>query len=416
MERRNTATIRWTGVFSLWVTVFSLHTNRRVCRHENGSLEEDWKNQRSLKPWTWPPWVRCYCPVGMNGDDRWAGRGWVGFGRRLSDSSRESEGVAGGLWGWLDKRHAPSPVFWSAKASTKLWQKRVDGLNIWNVNSTKRNPEQMWNNYWSDNYRHVCHYIRVLQHSWDNISKVQVLWWVSVCVCVSAYVRQITPFLCAWLHPYIENLLSLTVQEWIRHRSLFLWWRDKIKPYHKLPAVWATLQVIRASATHAFSLFAGAGLLSAAFLFLRIWKRCLFSSRPDGCWCCSTERLPGADGRPLTAGCCGDSVAGDDKKNNWTCIHGKSARRVQQCWSTDVGFPWKPRRMGAGSGALNYRGKKKKHWVFLVSLKKKKIKKINLGCWVMKHSRRMREKMCERSSNDRPSYFRWVFFEKVKKK
>lgn len=127
--------------------------------------EEDWKNQSCLKPWTWPPWVRCYCPVGMNGDDRWAGRGWVGFGRRLSDSSRELEGVAGG-WGLAGQTAYSFPVFWRAKASTKLWQKRVDGLNIWNVNSTKRNPEQMWNNYWSDTYRHVCHftqhYIKVL--------------------------------------------------------------------------------------------------------------------------------------------------------------------------------------------------------------------------------------------------------------
>lgn len=63
--------------------------------------QKSWKTERiksCLKPWTWPPWVRCYCPVGMNGDDRWAGRGWVGIGRRLSDSSRvELEGVVG--WG-----------------------------------------------------------------------------------------------------------------------------------------------------------------------------------------------------------------------------------------------------------------------------------------------------------------------------
>lgn len=32
-----------------------------------------------FKPWMWSPWVRCYCPVGMNGDDRWAGRGWGGW-------------------------------------------------------------------------------------------------------------------------------------------------------------------------------------------------------------------------------------------------------------------------------------------------------------------------------------------------
>lgn len=52
----------------------------------------------------------------------------MGFGRRLSDSSRvELEGVvglgAGGLgagWGRLDKRRPPSPVFRRAKASTKL--------------------------------------------------------------------------------------------------------------------------------------------------------------------------------------------------------------------------------------------------------------------------------------------------------
>lgn len=166
--------------------------------------EEDWENQSCLKPWMWPPWVRCYCPVGMNGDDRWAGRGWVGFGRRLSDSSRELEGVVGGLAG---QRHTPSPVFSRAKASTKLWQKRVDGLNIWNVNSTKRNPEQMWNNYWSDNYRHVCHftqyYVKVLQHSWYSISKVQVLW----CVCVCACMRVCVPMSDNSLHSYVLDCI-----------------------------------------------------------------------------------------------------------------------------------------------------------------------------------------------------------------
>lgn len=169
---------------------FTRQTDRR---------EEDWKNQSCLKPWTWSPWVRCYCPVGMNGDDRWAGRGWVSFGRRLSDSSRELEGVVEGLGaGWTNG--VLRPVFWRAKASTKLWQKRVDGLNIWNVNSTKRNPEQMWNNYWSHNYRHVCHftlhYIKVLQHSWYNISKVRVLW----CVCLCQTNHSIPMCLTASLH------------------------------------------------------------------------------------------------------------------------------------------------------------------------------------------------------------------------
>lgn len=178
------------GCWDHWSTTILLCS---ICSTwQSDRREDDLKNQSCLKPWTWPPWVRCYCPVGMNGDDRWAGRGWVGFGRRLSDSSRELEGVVGELWGrgagggWLDGQHTPSLDFWRAKALTKLWQKRVDGLNIWNVNSTKRNPEQMWNNYRADNYRHVCyftqHYIKVLQHGWYNISKVQVLWCGCVCV------------------------------------------------------------------------------------------------------------------------------------------------------------------------------------------------------------------------------------------
>lgn len=77
----------------------------------------------------------------------------MGVGRRLSDSSRvELEGVVGlGGCGGLGGGGGPAgqtgvllpPVFGRAKASTKLRRKRVGGRNIWNVFSTKRNPEQM---------------------------------------------------------------------------------------------------------------------------------------------------------------------------------------------------------------------------------------------------------------------------------
>lgn len=85
------------------------------------------KKQSQFKPWVQAPWVRCYCPVGMNGDDRWAGRGWGGWGevgRRLSDSSREVEGSRMGVGGpeaGRTRRHAPSSLdLWRAKALTRL--------------------------------------------------------------------------------------------------------------------------------------------------------------------------------------------------------------------------------------------------------------------------------------------------------
>lgn len=59
-----------------------------------------WRGQRGSKPWVRAPWVRCYCPVGMNGDDRWAGRGWglLGGGCQTAVESRGWGGRRGG-WG-----------------------------------------------------------------------------------------------------------------------------------------------------------------------------------------------------------------------------------------------------------------------------------------------------------------------------
>lgn len=113
-------------------------------------------------------------------------------------------------------------------------------------------------------------------------------------VCVCAYVRQFTPFLCAWLHPYIENLLSLTVQEWIRHRSLFLWWRDKIKTYQSFQRFGQHSRWSRRR-----PLFPSPSLQRPAYFPLHFYsfigfQNCDIPFRLRGCWCCSAGRLPGA--------------------------------------------------------------------------------------------------------------------------
>lgn len=44
-----------------------------ICQHinkENKQSERKYEEQSQFQPWMLTPWVRCYCPVGMNGDDR----------------------------------------------------------------------------------------------------------------------------------------------------------------------------------------------------------------------------------------------------------------------------------------------------------------------------------------------------------
>lgn len=65
------------------------------------------RGRRGSKPWARAPWVRCYCPVGMNGDDRWAGRGWglLGGGCQTAVESRGWGGRGGSRpASWTDGR------------------------------------------------------------------------------------------------------------------------------------------------------------------------------------------------------------------------------------------------------------------------------------------------------------------------
>lgn len=91
------------------------------------------------------------------------------------------------------------------------------------------------------------------------------------------------------------------------------------KDLSKLPGVWTTLQVIRASPTHSFSLslrWPGyflcifiplSGSKTATFLFVFVVAGV---APPDAC----------RELRRLAAGRCGGGVAGAHKKSDWTCI------------------------------------------------------------------------------------------------
>lgn len=211
----------------------------------------------------------------------------------------------------------------------------------------QRNPEQMWNNYWADNYRHVCyltqHNIKALQHSWYNIPKVQVLWRVCVCVgvCLCKTNHSILMCLTASLHKELAVTYSSGMDKTQEPISLV---EGLNKDLSKLPAVWTTLQVIRASPTHSFSLSlrwpAHFPLHFYSFIGIR---NCDIPFRLPGCWCCSTGRLPGAaatDGWSLRGRRCWGPQEEwlDVHPMRWKRLAGRGRRGVLQRWSTGVGL------------------------------------------------------------------------------